>query len=183
MKAHLRALSVVGGLVILFLAVAWFIRGPQTETAKPKGIETLPSFSAKNLDGKTIRSDDYKGKVLIVNFWASWCAPCVEEVPSLVKLAEEMKSDVKILALSNDNTRADIDVFLKSFPGMRNNPSIEIIHDTGQGLAISKMFSVFQLPESFVFDAQGHMARKVVGSINWATPDAIAYLRDLAAKK
>lgn len=181
MKSHLKAL----GAVVFALFLGWLLwqgwaqktQGKAAQEAS-RGVESLPQFQVENLEGKKVSSDDYKGKVLIVNFWASWCAPCVEEIPSFVRLKAAMGEQLHILAISNDNAREDIDIFLKSFPDFKGK-GIEIVQDTPKDFPVTKMFGVYRLPESFVFDKSGRMIRKVVGTINWSSQDAQDFIKDL----
>lgn len=183
MRAHLKALVAVGAAILLGIVVSFYMGwGFQPETNEgARAIESLPEFSATTIDGRKVQKADYLGHVLIINFWASWCGPCVEEVPSLIRLSKAMEGDLKILALSNDTLKEDVDVFLKSFPEFQR-PGIDIVHDGGNALTLSKMFKVFQLPESYVFDSKGKMVRKIVGSINWSSDEAIAFMKDLQKK-
>lgn len=183
MKAHLKALLTVGIVVLAGVAVCFYMGWgfPQETNQGARAVEKLPEFTAVTIDGKKIQSSEYLGRVLIINFWASWCGPCVEEVPSLVRLSKAMGQDLRILAISNDTLKDDIEVFLKSFSEFRG-PGIDIVHDGANGLTLSKMFKVFQLPESYVFDSQGRMVRKIVGSINWSSDEAIAFMKDLRKK-
>lgn len=178
MSAHLKAFAAVLAVLVIGAGV-WTFLGERKapEPASARGMESLPELTLKTIDGRDFKSQDVKGKTLIVNFWASWCGPCVEEVPSLVKLSKELGGDLRILAVSGDATLHDIEVFLKSFPDFKKD-GIEIVFD--EGLKISKQFNVSRLPESYIFNGEGKMVRKVVGSINWATPDAIEYLKNLA---
>ncbi|MBX3039311.1 MAG: TlpA family protein disulfide reductase [Bdellovibrionaceae bacterium] len=185
MNAHLKALGAVA-LVLIVAALGWFgWNSQQPQKASPaatRGLESLPQFKVENLAGKVVSSEDYAGRVVIVNFWASWCGPCVEEIPSFVRLKETLGNDIQILAISNDNTREDIDIFLKSFPQFKG-PGIEIVHDIPKDFPLTKMFGVYRLPESFVFTKSGRMIRKVVGTIDWASPDAVDFLKTLIAQE
>lgn len=178
MNAHLKALAAVFAVLVLGAGIWVVMTGEKTpEPAASRGLETLPDLQLKTIDGRDVRTADLKGKTLVVNFWASWCGPCIEEVPSLVKLSKEVGSDMHILAISGDATVQDIEVFLKSFPEF-SGPGIDIVFD--EGLRISKQFNTFRLPESYIFNGQGKMVRKVVGSINWSTPEAVEYIKGLA---
>lgn len=177
MKDHLRAIGVV--LVVLALGIlGWNLLMNRSEEASPieHTMSTMPELEVKTIDGRTFRSAQAKGKILIVNFWASWCGPCVEEVPSLVKLSEAMKDDLMILAISGDSNMEDVNAFLKSFPNFKK-PGIDIVLD--EGLKLSRQFDVVRLPESYIYDGEGKVARKIAGSIDWATADAIEYMKSL----
>lgn len=138
--------------------------------------EGVPALELVDLDGRKVTSEELKNKVVILNFWASWCGPCVEEVPSLIKLIEHFKGEIVLLAISGDSSREDIDVFLKSFPGMKND-SIYVVFD--QDRSIMKKFSVARLPESLILTKGWKAERKLAGSIDWFTEDAKQYMQSL----
>lgn len=181
MKAHLKAAAAVLAVVLVAAGVWWgwiSSRSQSGASEADRAVETLPVFESTTLDGRKIKSSDFAGKVLIINFWATWCGPCLEEVPSLVKLAKEMPDKVHIIAVSNDFEKKEIEVFLKSFPEFQR-PEIDIVFDAETQLGLSKQFQVLRLPESFIFSPQGRMVRKVAGSIDWGTAEAFEYLRGL----
>lgn len=184
MNQHLKALLVVGVVVALAGGGwAWWESSRQKPSpVRERVVASLPAFQAVTLEGKAISEKDYLGKLVIVNFWASWCGPCVEEIPSFLRLKEAMGDDVQILAISNDSTLEDIEIFLKSFPRFKA-PLVEIVHDAPPTLTVTKLFDVFRLPESYVFDRSGRMVRKVVGTIDWSSEDAMGYLRMLANQR
>lgn len=139
--------------------------------------EGLPKFELKNLEGKVISSADFRGKIVLVNFWASWCAPCLEEFPSMVKLVDEMKGEMVLLAVNTDAERAEIDSFLKSFPNVKDSPNVHVIWDEQKD--VMKLFEVDRLPESYLAGTDGRLVTKIVGSINWYSEESKEYIRDL----
>jgi thiol-disulfide isomerase/thioredoxin len=182
---HIRALLVVVGIVLIGWAGFLFWQGaPSPSSAdfqKALSVEDmekagLPNFEAKDINGNTVRLSDLKGKIVILNFWATWCAPCIEEVPSLIKLVQEYKGQLHLLAISGDSNLEDIKVFLKSFPELKA-AHINIIWDEDH--SIMKKFAVARLPESFVGSKDLRLAKKIVGTINWYTPDSKAYMDTL----
>lgn len=138
--------------------------------------EGVPDFEFTNLNAQKHRLKEFEGKIVILNFWASWCGPCIEEVPSLIKLVEEFKGKVKLIAISGDSSRSDIDVFMKSFPGM-NHQDIQIVWDEDRSLM--QMFDVARLPESMVLGMDHKLVKKLVGSIDWYNKDSVAYMNSL----
>src|SRR5262249_26167002 len=78
----------------------------------------IPNFTLPDLNGKNVSLTDFKGKILLLNIWATWCAPCVKEFPSMKGLIEHFKGQVAVLAISHDKNREDIDSFIKSFGGL-----------------------------------------------------------------
>lgn len=186
MKPHLKAAAVVIVLALLAVGAFKFLLEPRL-TAAPRDFQTLQlmetegvaSFEFTDLDGKKAELKQMMGKVVIVNFWASWCAPCIEEVPSLIKLVKEFKGDVQLIAVSGDSSREDIDVFLKSFPDLRAE-NIHLVWD--QDRSFMKKFEVIRLPESLVLGKDHKLVKKIVGTIDWYTPDSTQYVRQLLAK-
>lgn len=123
--------------------------------------KNIPDFSFKTLDGKTYNFKDFKGKTVIVHFWASWCAPCIVEFPELIKLALKSPSTV-ILAFSSDSNIQAIENFLKKNK-MIIPKNLMIVHDKGK-IITNQKFSVFRLPESFVFDTDLKLESHIIGA-------------------
>lgn len=139
----------------------------------------LPEIAGTSLSGADVSLVSMKGKIVIVNFWASWCAPCLEEFPSMIKLVKEFKGDVVLLAVSQDSSKEDIEAFLKSFPEA-NDPSVHVLWDESR--EIGKTYEVDRLPESFLAGVDGKLVTKIVGTINWYSDESKSYVRDLLAK-
>lgn len=118
----------------------------------------------------------FKDKIIIINFWASWCSPCVEEIPSLIRLVEKYKGEIVLVAVSTDSNEADVSSFLKSFPGL-NNPHIKIVLDSNN--EISKKYLISRMPESYIFSKNLKFQKKIVGSIDWFSNDANSFIETL----
>ncbi len=187
MNKHLKALLIVGGLAVLIVVavLAYKGRNRMDAEADPGAIarklvqlkEPLPPFRAKTLDGKDIQLSQFKGKVVVVNFWASWCGPCVEEVPSLIKLLKTFPNELELIAISGDSNQADIDSFMKSFPEMTTLPNIHVVWDADKSL--SQKYQIYRLPESFLLNKDLKLIKKISGTIDWHTEDAIAYIKQV----
>lgn len=187
-KAH-----VIPFLVIVILLFTFFIIGKsyffsnqsdQSQTAilsvDQMEKEGIPEISGTLFSNTPFNNSVLENKVIIVNFWASWCSPCIEEFPSLVKLINEFPDDIHLVAISEDTSVDDIVAFLKSFPNLTaKNISILIDNDH----ALMKKFSVTKLPESFITDKEHKLVKKIVGSINWYTPDSIEYIKSVINNK
>ena len=140
--------------------------------------EGIPAFEVATLDGGVFKSSEIKDKVMIVNFWASWCNPCVTEYPSLLQLVQHYKGEVILLALSMDEDKKDIMSFLKAF-GF-NRDAVRILRDPEKKVA--DIFGVSKLPESFLFGRDGKLIRKIVGIEDWYNPNSISYFDSLIKK-
>jgi cytochrome c biogenesis protein CcmG, thiol:disulfide interchange protein DsbE len=183
-------LYVKGGIVALVMAAGIFFWYRAKEPSLPVNqtpstfklidqMETngVPEVDLAKLDGSKIKLSDYRGKIVIVNFWASWCNPCVEEFPSMVKLVSQFNGDVVILAISEDDQSEDIKTFTKAM-GLPK-PHFEVVWD--QEKRAMKDYGVEKLPESFLVGRDGKLVRKVLGIENWASEDAVSYFKMLIA--
>ena len=130
-------------------------------------------FEVTTIDGQTIKMSQFQGKLVILSFWASWCAPCVEEFPSMISLLQRFPDKIVMIALSSDYAREDIDIFFKSLnlPNTLNN--LYIAWDPQH--EVSKKYQVQRLPESFIFGKDQKLLRKVIGSIKWDDEDAVGF--------
>ena len=137
----------------------------------------VPGFKLKTLDDKDFELSELQGQVVIVNFWASWCGPCLEEFPSMIELIRSMDNQVKLVAIAQDANKEEIIAFLKAFPEYENQSSVTIVWDKDHEAA--KAYAVDRLPETFVLRKDHKLARKITGSINWNSPDAIAFMKNL----
>jgi thiol-disulfide isomerase/thioredoxin len=186
MKLYLKAIlvTVIAGLVLTSLFWFWKekTRVPsedhlsQIDEMETKG---LPDFELKNLDGQSVKLSQFKGKVVLVNFWATWCGPCLEEVPSLIELVEAMDGQVELLAVSEDSSREEVEVFLRAFPKIKN-PHIHILLDSDH--AVGKIYEADRLPETYVTDTELRLVRKVFGSLNWSSKEAISFMKEIIEK-
>ena len=145
-------------------------------SGKPRLLKGVPApnFTFPDLDGKMVSLDDYKGKVVLLNIWATWCPPCVDEMPSMEKLHQELKGEAfEILAVSIDASGAkDVLPFMKKY-----KLSFPALTDT-RG-AIKELYQTTGVPESIIIDKNGIIVEKVIGPRDWATPGAIRYFRNL----
>jgi thiol-disulfide isomerase/thioredoxin len=173
-----------GGIAAVVVAVAIFAWYKANEGSLPvnqspaeflqiKKMETVgvPDFTLERMDGTLLKLSDLKGKVVVVNFWASWCNPCVEEFPSLVKLAEKGKGKVVVVAVSTDEQRKDIEPFLKLFSLPK--PGFEIVWDKDH--KIMNEYAVGKIPESYIVKPDFRLARKILGVENWDSDDALMF--------
>jgi len=135
---------------------------------------SAPNFTLPDLDGNMVSLSDYKGKVVLLNIWATWCPPCVEEMPSMEKLYQELKDEgFEILAVSVDVSGAkEVIPFMK-----KHKLSFPALTDTKGD--IKSLYQTTGVPESFIIDRNGIIVEKVIGPRDWATPGAIRFFRNL----
>lgn len=162
--------------VFLIFGLSYFLDSssiPEIEVAKEidfeKGQEiTVPNFSFKTLKAKNISIESFKGKTIILNFWASWCGPCEEEFPAMAKIVANTKNTV-LIAISSDENEKDMHKFLsrlkKKVPELKNN-NIYFSHDKKKEVS-SELFNVVRLPETFIISPSFKIIKKVIGSQYW----------------
>ncbi len=132
-----------------------------------------PDFSFPNLDGNKVSLTDYRGKVVLLNIWATWCAPCVAEMPSMQKLYQELKDEgFLILAVSLDESGVEA---VKPFVEKHKLEFPVLLDTKGE---IKSLYQITGIPESFIIDKSGTIVEKIVGPRDWATSGAIRYFRN-----
>ena len=137
-----------------------------------------PSFSLPDRDGKPVDLSAYRGKVVLLNFWATWCPPCRDEEPSLRRLASAMdpgKFQLVAVSVDEDGWPA-IDKF---FGG--NRPPYAVALD--QNARISRVYGTTRLPESYLIDSSGTLRLKFIGPRNWTDPAAFTLLASYGGAK
>lgn len=170
-------------LITLFIFAAAIIALLQTKdssvnppaTSGPRKGDPAPNFTLRGLDEKMVSLADYRGKVVLLNIWATWCPPCVEEMPSMQKLYQALKGEAfEILAVSLDESgAAAVAPFMK-----KHNLTFPAPIDAKGTL--QKLYQTTGIPESFIIDKQGIIREKVIGPRDWAAPAAIGYFKDLS---
>ena len=136
--------------------------------------DPAPVFTFPGLDGKMVSLTDYKGKVVFLNIWATWCPPCREEMPSMEKLYQQLKGeDFEILAVSVDASGAEaVGPFMKKY-GL----SFPALLDAGG--TIQYLYGTTGLPESFIIGKEGIIEKIVIGPMDWSTPEVVRLFRNL----
>lgn len=165
-------LALKAGIGVLLVALALVIAGSLRDRIIDVG-DSAPSFSITTDQGRRITPSDFGGRVLVLNFWATWCAPCVEEVPSLSEFQKRMAaSGVVVVGVSVDKNPNLYGQFLKRF-----SPAFQTARDPDEGIANS--YGTYKYPETYIIDRTGKVVQKVIGSRNWMDPDNIASFQSL----
>jgi len=131
-----------------------------------------PDFTVQDSD-HTVTLSQFRGQVVVLNFWATWCPPCVEETPSLVRMQARLKDKgVVVVAVSIDADDAEYHKFLKDY-------SVNMITVRDGNQKVSSLYGTFGWPESYVIDRQGVIRRKFIGAVDWTSPEITDYLGKL----
>ena len=132
--------------------------------------KAAPDFTVS--DGSAVvHLANYRGRVVLLNFWASWCEPCVIEMPSLLELHHE-QPDLAIVAVSVDEDPAAYSNFI-----VRRHVDLITVRDPLQSAA--KLYHSEMWPETYIIDRQGIIRRKFIGPQDWTGPEITAYLKSL----
>jgi len=168
-KLDLALMALIGALT---LAVIVVVAG----TLEPKVIEsgdTAPAFTITADQGPTVGRAKFGGKLLVLNFWATWCPPCIEEWPSLNQFAARYRDKgVVVLAVSIDQNEKRYRDFVK-----RGNPAFLTARDPEAN--ISSSYGTFLVPETYIINQEGKVVYKIAQAQNWADPAFLNYLQTL----
>ena len=136
--------------------------------ARPEVGYLAPDFTLPSLDGQTVRLSDFRGKkAIFLNFWATWCIPCRQEMPTMDKAYQEYKSrDLEVLAISLDaGSKSVVKNFMSelklSYPALLD-PEMEVL----------RLYRQFSIPATFLIDKQGIVRHREVGYRDWTTPES-----------
>lgn len=154
------------------------LRGGIEEEPKGPAVEgeAAPSVSFKDRFGSQFSLSDFRGKVVLINFWATWCPPCRDEMPSMESLQRQMdQSQFAILALTVDDSWDAVNQFMT-----QNGFTIPVYSDFNRRIAT--LYGTSKFPETYILDKQGKVAMKVIGPTDWTAPDMVTYLRKLTAE-
>ena len=163
----------IGLIVVLGAILVWVVSGTLEQRVINAG-DTAPQFKVTTESGKTITATDFGGKLLVLNFWASWCPPCVEETPSLDAFTKVMAPEgVVVLGVSIDKNENLYKRFLQRF-----QPSYEVSRDPDADISAS--YGTFVFPETYIIDRSGKVVQKIIGEPekgDWTDPELLARIR------
>jgi peroxiredoxin len=166
----------VGGLLFLGIFATDGLAlggGPQEQPAAIDSGSQAPDFTLETLDGETVTLSDFRGKVVFLNFWASWCPPCRAEMPSMERLNEVFDGrDFVMLAVNVEQDPASVRQFLE-----QNSHSFTVLLDPDQ--KAQRLYQVYRFPESFLIDKQGMVIKRFIGGRNWSSVEFMERLNQL----
>ena len=156
----------------LLLALLGFLVGCYSGSRPARIGSSAPDFTVQDSDHQ-ITLSQFRGQVVVLNFWATWCPPCVEETPSLVRMTARMKDKgVVVLAVSIDEDNAAYHRFLKDY-------SVNMITVRDEARKASNLYGTFGWPETYIVDRSGVIRRKFIGPVDWNSPEITDYLSKL----
>ena len=162
-------------ILVLTAGIAIMAMSAYQYLTRPSQGDPAPAFALPAMDGTTATLEQFRGRPLLVHFWASWCGVCVQEFPSLVRMAEAMAPEgVAVVAIAEDGERGDDAV--RAF--FRNGtPPFPVLFDRDG--AVADAYQSFGVPESFLIGKDGIIAWRHAGPIDWDDHDVRARIRAL----
>ncbi len=133
-------------------------------------------FELSDLEGRSVKMSSFVNKVILLNLWATWCGPCVEEFPALLALARHIP-EMRLVAVAADKEPDAVRSFVKAFGNISSN--VTLLLDPEQKVRL--LYGTQVLPESYIFAADSRLLRKVVGTEKWDRPEAIDFFRHVVA--
>ncbi len=183
---------IISGITLLFAlafgydmyAGSQFVPVSKNIKAIEKNISlgSVPYFTFKSIDGNDSSIDAFKGRVVIINFWATWCAACITELPDILNTVNKYEGKVVLLAISSDNAREDITRFIAKqsddIKSILKSEAVHVIFDKNR-MITHDLFLTERYPETIIISPNGRMVRKIVGEFDWKSKEIKEYLDTL----
>ncbi len=170
--------GIIIAVVLIVIAGIVYYEWKNFESYKPVLMGSpAPDFELKDLTKKPVKLSDYKGKVIFLNFWATWCKPCKEEMPSMELLYKAMKGkDFEMIAVSIDRDIAKVEPFVKEL-----KLTFPILLDF-MGKA-DRRYKLTGVPETYIIDQNGVIVEKILGPRDWTRPESLQTILELLKKE
>jgi peroxiredoxin len=166
--------SVVAAVGVVLFFSFWHRRPNVAKIGGYSPDFTLPTLDAGSGGPASIHLSDLHGHVVLVNFWATWCPPCIEETPSLEKFSAQMKNrGVEVIGVSVDQDPEALKQFVAQY-----HLTFPIARDPSQ--TVSARFGTYQFPETYILDRDGRVADKIISNTDWMDPQMISFVEGLA---
>jgi cytochrome c biogenesis protein CcmG, thiol:disulfide interchange protein DsbE len=167
-----RAIQVLIGICLMILA--WAVVDTFRERIVVAG-DTAPAFQVTTDAGRTVSRADFGGKLLVLNFWATWCPPCIEEMPSLNQFQQQFAgSGLVVVGVSVDQNEQAYRKFLDR---------VKVAFATARDpeARISSEYGTFKFPETYIINRDGKVVEKIVGPTNWTDEGLLTRVKNLLA--
>ena len=137
--------------------------------------EKAPNVSFKDINGKNYTLATLNGHAIILNFWASWCAPCIVEMPQLLQLAKD-NPDMRLILMSVDANKEALQGFFRKY-NLSTTDNVIIVWDKDKRIS-KDVFGTIRYPESIIIDKNGFMTQKIAGAVDWRDKEILKNLQN-----
>jgi cytochrome c biogenesis protein CcmG, thiol:disulfide interchange protein DsbE len=162
----------LGALAVLFLGFTFVIHDLFEQRIVEAG-DTAPDFAVTTESGRRLTREDFGGKLLVLNFWATWCPPCIEEMPSLNQFAQKLAPEgVVVLGVSIDKNENSYKRFLQ-----QRRLNFQVARDANAD--IPTQYGTFKWPETYVINRSGKVVQKHIGPKDWMDPKLVSEIKSL----
>ncbi len=159
-------------LAVLFLALGYVIVDAFRSRTVNVG-DTAPDFQITADNGRLLSRSNFGGRLLVLNFWATWCPPCIEEMPSLDQLQRHLgAAGVVVIGVSVDTNERAYREFLSKV-------GVSFLTARDPQARVSASYGTFKFPETYLIDTRGKVRRKIIGATDWMDPKMISYIQSL----
>jgi len=173
-----RKFGIIGSIVLALVgggATIVTLRNNR-DSKKASSFRSAPDFALQDAQGKTHKLSDFRGKIVLLHFWASWCPPCLGEIPNWLEMAEEFKGKpIQLLAVSLDESWAAAE---KVLPSSKLPPGVVSVIDPKT--QVSEQYGSYAFPETYLISPKGEIITKWIGPQDWKSPDFVRMMNDLA---
>jgi cytochrome c biogenesis protein CcmG, thiol:disulfide interchange protein DsbE len=157
---------------VLVIGLLFALNGCYSGSRPARIGSNAPDFTVQDSD-HTVSLSQFRGNVVVLNFWATWCPPCIEETPSLVRMQARLKDKgIVVLAVSIDADDDAYHKFLKQY-------GVNMVTVRDEAKKASSLYGTFGWPETYVIDRKGLIRRKFIGAVDWTSPEITDYLSKL----
>ena len=162
----------LGAVALLIVALVGVVHDTVRDRVIGVG-DDAPHFSVRTENGLTVTPTNFGGKLLVVNFWASWCPPCIQEIPSLDQFSRTLGDEgVVVLGISVDEDGA-------AYQRVIQQTGLSFLTTRDPSAAIADQYGTYRYPESYIINAKGEVVQKVIGWTEWTDERMLSYIRSL----
>ena len=173
-------------ILLIHTSQGWAARSPLSEEVQamleseridaPKVELAAADFEGTLLNGQPFRLSEQKGKVVFLNFWATWCSPCLKEMPDMQELQKELGSKILVLAVGMGEEAERIEKFQKKYQFQ-----FQIFPDPE--MAVTQLYGVRNIPITYLVDTSGIIVGRALGPREWTRPKLLKFFKDLASEQ
>jgi cytochrome c biogenesis protein CcmG/thiol:disulfide interchange protein DsbE len=169
-RQELAAKLTLMGFVLFFVI---FFSRPQGRFRAVGLGELVPNFTLPSDEGQTTSLTAFRGKIVVLNLWASWCVPCVDEIPSLKQFAARYQDKgVVVVGISRDEDPVAYKEFLAKY-------QVNFLTLRNASNSVGEMYGTYQIPETYIISRDGHLLNKIIGAADWNGQQMLSYIDSL----